>query len=76
MNASQRLRYDRLKRRNRKGEPGTFFEFKRLDNNENRGKIKAQEINKCLKIADSVIINNSSLEELRRKIDETFKLNF
>ncbi len=74
VNAPPRLRYKRLRKRNRKGEPKVFFEFKRLDNRENRGKTKAQEINKCLKIADFVVINNGSLEELTKKIDKLFKL--
>ena len=67
--APQRLRFKRLKERNREGDPKTFSEFKRLDNLENRGKTKGQEINKCLKMADFTIVNDGSLEELRKKVD-------
>jgi len=68
INASQRLRYERIRKRNREGDPKTFSEFKRLDNLENRGKTKGQEINKCLKMADFTIINNGSLEQLHKEI--------
>ena len=66
--APQKLRFQRLKKRNRTGDPKTFREFKRLDNLENRGKTKGQEINKCLKMADFTIINSSSLEKLNKQI--------
>ena len=69
-NAPQRERYERLRKRNRDGDPKTFEEFKRLDNLENRGKTKGQEINKCLKMADFLIINNGSLEQLKNNIDK------
>lgn len=71
--APQRVRYKRIKKRNRAGDPKTFEEFKKLDNLENRGKTKGQEINKCLKMADYVIINNGSLEQLKNRIDKILK---
>lgn len=68
--ASQRLRYQRLKKRARPGDPTNFKEFKRIDNKENRGVTKGQEINKCLKITDFLIENKGLLEELREKVDK------
>ncbi len=68
VNASQKIRYERIRKRNREGDPETFSEFKRLDNLENRGKTKGQEINKCLKMADFLINNNGSLEKLHKEI--------
>ena len=69
ISASQKLRYNRIRKRNREGDPKTFSEFKRLDNLENRGKNKGQEINKCAKMADFSIINNGALEHLKKKVD-------
>ena len=69
INATQRLRYSRIMKRNRKGDPKTFKGFKKLDNLENRGKTKGQETNKCLKMVDFLVINDGSLEDLRKKID-------
>lgn len=68
--APQRLRFKRLKKRNREGDPKTFSEFKRLDNLENRGKTKGQEISKCLKMANFIINNNGSLEKLDNEIEK------
>jgi len=68
--APQKVRFGRLSKRGREGDPKTFDEFKRLDNLENRGKTKGQEINKCLKMADFTIVNDSSVNDLNKKIDD------
>ena len=68
--APQRLRYKRIRKRNREGDPKTFAEFKMLDDLENRGKTKGQEINNCIKMADFIINNDGSLEELKKNIDD------
>ncbi len=73
VNASQRLRYHRIRNRKREGDTKTFYEFKRLDKLENRGKTKGQEINKCLKMADFIIVNDGSLEQLKKKVDDTLE---
>ena len=70
VSAQQRLRYGRIRKGNREGDPKTFSEFKRLDNLENRGKTKGQEINKCIKMTDFLIINNGSIEQLKKRIDK------
>ena len=49
-------------------------EFKRLDDKENLGITKGQEINKCLKMVDFTIVNDSSLDNLRKKVDEILSL--
>jgi len=68
--APQKLRYQRLRKRAREGDPKTSREFKRLDNLENRGKTRGQQINKCLKMADFTINNNGSLEKLKNEIEK------
>jgi dephospho-CoA kinase len=70
IDASQKIRYERMKKRKREGDPKRFSEFKKLDNLENRGKTKGQEINKCLKMADFMIINDGSLEELHKETEK------
>jgi dephospho-CoA kinase len=71
--AGQRVRYKRMRKRNREGDPVTFSEFKRLDNLENRGKTKGQEINNCLKMTDFLIENNGTMDKLKKKIDEVLE---
>ena len=70
VNAPKRVRYERIRKRNREGDPKTFSEFEKLDNLENRGKTKGQEINKCLKMADFIINNNNTLEKLKKEVDK------
>jgi len=72
VDAPQKLRFNRLKKRGRAGDPDSFEEFKRLDDKENLGR-KGQEISKCLKMADFMIINDGSLTELRKKVDNLLK---
>ncbi|MBI2138082.1 dephospho-CoA kinase [Candidatus Woesearchaeota archaeon] len=71
--APQRLRFLRLRKRKREGDPLTFPEFKRIDNIENRGRTKGQEINACLKHADYMIANNKGVRELHQKVDEILR---
>ena len=73
VDAPQRVRFKRLRKRAREGDPEEFKKFKRIDNLENRGKTEGQQINKCLKMADFSIINNGSLEELKKKADDVLK---
>lgn len=72
IDAPQKLRFERLKKRGREGDPANFEEFKKLDDKENSG-LKGQEINKCLKMADFVVINDGSLEDLKKKIDNILR---
>lgn len=70
VNAEQKLRFLRLKKRARDGDPTNFDDFKKQDDKENKGITKGQEIDKCLKMADFTIINEGSLEKLNGEIEE------
>jgi len=73
VNAEQKLRFIRLKKRARAGDPTDFNDFKKLDDKENKGITKGQEINKCLKMADFTLLNNGSLEELKEETERILK---
>ncbi len=68
--APQRIRYERIRKREREGDPTSFKDFKKLDNKENRGKTKGQEINRCIRASDFVIANKGSLQQLKKKVDK------
>ncbi len=73
IDAPQKMRFERLMSRARSGDPMTFEKFVEIDNNENLGVRKGQEINNCLNHVDYLIINDSSVEELGNKLDKIIR---
>ncbi|MFH1683023.1 MAG: AAA family ATPase [Candidatus Woesearchaeota archaeon] len=69
IDAPQKIRYERLKARNRSGDPLSFKEFKEIDDHENQGLTPGQDINNCLKNADYLILNNKSEADLKIQVD-------
>lgn len=62
----------RLKRavaRNRPGDPKTLEEFIEKESQENISSSTNQQLDNCLKLADILIINDSTIENLHKKID-------
>jgi dephospho-CoA kinase len=72
VDAPQKVRFERMLSRKRHGDPQTFAEFKRIDDREIKGG-HGQEVAKCMKMADYVIQNDGTLDELRRKVEEVAK---
>ncbi len=72
VDAPQKLRFERLKKRRRHGDLETFEEFKEVDDRENKGG-HGQEVNACMKRADYMIQNDGTLEQLREKVEGIVK---
>ena len=72
VDAPQKVRFERMLSRKRHGDPQTFAEFKRIDDREIKGG-HGQEVAKCMKMADYIIQNDGTLDELRRKVEEVAK---
>ncbi len=68
VDAPQKLRFERMKSRRRQGDPKTFAEFKKIDDHEIKGG-EGQEVGKCLKMAEYIIKNDGTLEELMKKVE-------
>jgi dephospho-CoA kinase len=70
VDAPVELRFERLRRRKRSGDPKTIKEL--IDNEaaENIDARENQQLTKCLEMADFTIINDSSIKKLHRKIDD------
>lgn len=65
------LRFERVKARQREKDPMRFEDFKKSEEKELKSKDSAnQQLLKCREMADAVIINDSSVEELYKKIDK------
>ena len=69
--ADQRLRFERVMTRQREEGAKTFEEFKKVDEREHNDlSLGGMRILECIKMADFIIYNNGSLEELYAQLDE------
>jgi dephospho-CoA kinase len=64
------LRYERAKKRGREESASTLEEFKKKEAEEMTDKAQGQQLHNCLKMADFLVINDGSLEDLHRKLEE------
>lgn len=68
--SSPEIRFERIKKRNRPGDPKTFEEFQEMEKKELKDKENfKQQLLECEKLSDYKIENNSSLKQLYKKID-------
>ena len=69
IDAPIKLRFKRLLERNRLGDAKTLEKFKAQEEKENLKSSHNQQLDATFKLANKVIINDSSLKELYKKID-------
>ncbi len=74
VDAPVELRFQRMKERNREGDPKTIEEMveKERKEMESAGP-NAQRIHECMQMADSLIINDKDKEALDKKVEEVLK---
>jgi len=70
IDAQFKLRYQRLLKRKRLGDIKTITEFIENEKKENVPNRYNQQLNHCLELADKIIINDSSLDELYTKVSK------
>lgn len=68
--ASLRIRFLRSTKRSRTGDMRTLYKFKKQEAEENRNKKTNQQLKRCIILADRVILNNSTISNLHKKIDK------
>lgn len=73
VDAPVELRFERSKDRGRLGDADTLDKFKELEEKENKLGESSQQLNNCFTLADKYLINDSSLEELYKKVDDLLK---
>ena len=73
VDAPLEIRFKRTIARNRPGDPGTLQEFIEKERKENIASSTNQQLENCLKMADVLIINDSTIKEFHKKIDEAVK---
>tara|TARA_Y100000310_G_scaffold344866_1_gene460109 strand:+ start:2751 stop:3278 length:528 start_codon:yes stop_codon:yes gene_type:complete len=64
------LRFERMKSRSRLGDATTIEKLKEQEQRENTETKSSQQLDKCIELADQLIINDGSLEELHNKIKD------
>ncbi len=67
------VRFQRLKTRARENDPRTFDEFQVLEKREAAGDPHVQNLDSTISLADVVVENNGSVEELRAKVVEVIQ---
>jgi len=73
IDAPQKERFERMLKRNKSSDPKIFEEFLKLDNRDFCDTDpNGQQVGKCMEMADYTIINNSSYENLIKRLDEIY----
>ena len=70
VDAPVELRFERAKKRGRQESAATLEEFIAKERQEMTGGRAGQQLRRCLESADITIINDGTLAELRRKVDQ------
>lgn len=66
------LRFERLRKRGRDGDPTDFKRFQELEEREMKGDENSQNLLKVESMADEELVNDSSLDALHKQIDRLF----
>lgn len=70
IDAPVELRYERVKKRGREESASSLDEFIKKEKEEMTDSLKGQQLHSCMTMADSVIINDGSLDDFHRKLEE------
>ncbi len=70
IDAPVELRFKRLLERNRAGDIKTLDAFKEQEQRENLNNASNQQLDETFKLAEKVIVNDGTLEEFHKKIDD------
>lgn len=70
IDAPVELRFKRILERKRESDPKTLEEFKKMEERDRKDKEElGQQVDKCMEMADHLITNDSTLENLKTKIE-------
>ncbi len=75
IDAPVEVRFKRTLKRKRPGDAQTLQEFIEKEERENKASSENQQLRKCLEMAETVIINDSTVEGFHKKIDEVLEKN-
>jgi len=69
VDAPTRVRFDRAMERGRVENAETFEEFVEIEERENSNNPNAQQLNNTIALADKIIVNDSDIDAVRKKVD-------
>jgi len=73
VDAPAKIRFKRMAARKREEDPQTFKEFKKAEKKEMKGKGSGQRIKECNDKSKIILINDSTIKKLHKKIDKMIK---
>ncbi len=73
VDAPVRIRYERIKSRGRAGDNVDFEEFSEQEGKQMNGQGSNQNLKKCMEMADYSIMNDGTIEDLEKKVNEILK---
>ncbi len=75
IDSSQKIRFNRVNKRNRPSDPNTWEEFLEIDDRDKGiGEIETgQNVGKCMELADFSFVNDGSLEDFQNKIKRSLE---
>jgi dephospho-CoA kinase len=75
IDAPQKIRFERILKRNKPSDPKTWEEFLKIDNRDFFDKTNpmGQQVGKCMEAADFKIMNESDLEKSMKEIEEVWE---
>ncbi len=71
IDAPVELRYERVKKRGRQESAASLQEFIKKEEEEMTGSEIGQQLRRCMKMADFIIVNDGTLEDFQLKLEET-----
>lgn len=72
--ATPEVRFERMVNRGRAGDAKNVEDFKKMEEKERKGGKASQQLEACLEMADILIGNDESLEELHKEMDKVEKV--
>jgi len=75
VDAPQKIRFERILKRNKPSDPKTWEEFLKIDNRDffDETNPMGQQVGKCMEIADFKIVNDADLEKSMKEIEEVWE---
>ncbi len=67
-------RFERMRKRNRHGDPWSYEEFLFLEGKEASSPGAGQQIKKCEELSEFILVNDGDIEDLNEKIDEMIQV--